>query len=339
MSRKKKTTFGASRPTSAITHHVVLKPAPVAQGVDLRAPAPKPAAPITHRVTLPAKAPTAAATLASAATDVSAAITASSGPVTGASPAVAAALPAIVPTNPMAVTAAPVAPTGSSGGGTGGGSGGNSGGGSTYEETPDPRAEAQSTQSAWSPPISAPPSTALALAPAPAPSPAAPTGSAMPAPTKGIFARIWDFFFGVKAPAPIAALPAGPTAAATKVGSELEQAAESLVKRARMGDQNAMAMIDMVRRNAPTVPAARVSYGLMKAYIEAHPVSQMGMATAEDGAMMESPTVAMSMHADPRVHGATFHRTAEYVAKKIAVRKPGSVISRFSRKIGIELGE
>lgn len=59
------------------------------------------------------------------------------------------------------------------------------------------------------------------------------------------------------------------------MNAPLQKATADLVLRARAGDQNAMGMIDSVRRSAASgSPRAKTAFGLLKAYIEANPVTK-----------------------------------------------------------------
>jgi hypothetical protein len=142
-----------------------------------------------------------------------------------------------------------------------------------YEETPDPQGEAKSapqqadTESepvmAWTPPDSR---TAMVKVSAPVPV------LATAEPPKGFFARIWEFFFGAKKAPAQKPLPSQLPAA--KVAGELEDASEALVKRARYGDQNAMAILDLVGKNAKKgIPAAMKARDLIASYIRRNPVT------------------------------------------------------------------
>lgn len=53
---------------------------------------------------------------------------------------------------------------------------------------------------------------------------------------------------------------------------EQRLAAESLVKRARCGDQNAMAIISLVAQNAPKSARAKSAYQYIRQYIDSHPL-------------------------------------------------------------------
>jgi hypothetical protein len=191
-------------------------------------------------------------------------------------------------------------------------------------------------------------------------------------PKKGIFARIWEFFFGEKKAAS-KALPAP----APKVAGELDNAAESLVKRARLGDQNAMAIIDLVGKNAKKgVPAAIQARKLIASYIQSHPVDGHTVINGESSVSRAAAHIANGQtvthksvvgalarfSTDPErgafLHGMRFpkkHTPREYGSKvelahragramalagKIQnVRQPGSRISAFDPVVGWELGE
>lgn len=110
------------------------------------------------------------------------------------------------------------------------------------------------------PPISTPGTASTALA----------TTTSSPTVSVSIWTRILRFFGFSKAPAP-------PTTPATIHGEEpittQEQGAVALVRRARAGDQNAMATLDLIGKNARAGNArAKRSYDLCMAYCKAHPV-------------------------------------------------------------------
>ncbi len=103
------------------------------------------------------------------------------------------------------------------------------------------------------------------------------TGNATSSP--GIFTRLWRFFFG----APKASTT---LAAHGEPGPLMSLAHETscLVRRARCGDQNAMAMINLIRENADAgMPLARQSHALIGAYIRANPVAGAAMAGESSG--------------------------------------------------------
>lgn len=66
-------------------------------------------------------------------------------------------------------------------------------------------------------------------------------------------------------------------------------AAEAFVKRARLGDQNAMGMIAEVKKAAKKNPMARAALGFMKQYIQANPVNQQTAAKTLFGNEMAKP--------------------------------------------------
>jgi hypothetical protein len=129
-----------------------------------------------------------------------------------------------------------------------------------------------------------------------------------PSTTKGLFRRIWDFFFGSPTP--------------TKISGELEDAAESLVKRARMGDQNAVAMIARVRENRLSVSAAAKSYKLIEAYIARHPTGGS-----------DTRIRVTQMNGDPRM------TRTQGIIKRLALMQRGSRVSDYDPMVGWELGE
>ncbi len=54
--------------------------------------------------------------------------------------------------------------------------------------------------------------------------------------------------------------------------ADMAREAESLVRRARLGDQNAMGMISMVRQNAGKNPRAKMAYVAIEKYLRLHPI-------------------------------------------------------------------
>lgn len=116
----------------------------------------------------------------------------------------------------------------------------------------------------------------------------APNGTAVTAPpvtapttVPGLFHRLLVFLGFVKDPLPVAALPAATT---TVHGEEfnrtsIKAAAESVVRRVRAGDQNAMGVMALVRDNAAVGdPRAKLSMMYMRKYIEANPIGGVGSA-------------------------------------------------------------
>ncbi len=116
-------------------------------------------------------------------------------------------------------------------------------------------------------------SSPLAIPPAPpisVPGSASPTSAtSSPLPSPSIWTRILRFFGFAKAP------PAPPVTVAAHgepLGMTQERVAVSLVRRARSGDQNAMATLDMIGKNARAGDVrAKRSYDLCLAYAKAHP--------------------------------------------------------------------
>jgi hypothetical protein len=69
-----------------------------------------------------------------------------------------------------------------------------------------------------------------------------------------------------------------------------------LVRRARCGDQNAMAMITLIRDNAAAgVPLARTSHGLIMAYIRNNPVDGMTVGADFGGDIGADPVQVMGV--------------------------------------------
>lgn len=313
-------------------------------------------------------------------------------PVNAATPAVQAAA-AAVSSGPMYTQPATQLPSGgsetpvntgsggtsSSGGGSGGGGGG--GGSGTYEESPEgPTASdyyddgstgaviQPTTDQAQAAASLVATSTALAKAPSSLPV----LASTAAAPTKNIFRRIWEFFFGAKdaapATAPASTSPPIITQSGTTVhGDPIASGAADLVIRSRAGDQNAMAMIDMIRRNATTgIPAAKRSYAALVNFIKNNPAP----GTAEEVRTLQVAGEARGLVGRETAHGSrdasvmraaarlangpriTTHRIAKFGADRSAtgralieaqklqeVRRPGSLISAYNSMVGWELGE
>jgi hypothetical protein len=78
---------------------------------------------------------------------------------------------------------------------------------------------------------------------------------------------------------------------ASSVKESQKLAAESLVNRARCGDQNAMAIIALVRQHAPSSERARTAQHFIAEYIKAHPVTDSMMAGEE--AAVVTPDVSV----------------------------------------------
>jgi len=212
------------------------------------------------------------------------------------------------------------------------GGGGGGGGGASEDKAYQPESQDTAYQpeqaasqpqetEAWSPPVAAR-STSMAMVPASS-VPVLSTATSSPTVSKGIFARIWEFFFGGSSQ-PAKALPAAPVAAPPKLNGEIDDAAESLVKRARYGDQNAMAIIDLVGKNAKKgVPAAVKARALIAAYIQRNPVV---------GAEVET-TVPMLASSHNGMHGeASVKRAATHIADgaKVTHASIMGALSRFS---------
>ena len=161
----------------------------------------------------------------------------------GAAAAVAAST--IVKTNSDIPASMPPA-----GGGGGGGWGFPSGGPSPDPASPPPQQDDQDGP----PPSASAPATTMAI-----PSAIAPVAKA----DKGFWTKLLELFgFGKK-----------DAAAAVHGEDGLQGMAESVVRRARNGDQNAMALIALVRRNAMSGnPRAQASYAVMQNYVNQNPV-------------------------------------------------------------------
>lgn len=88
--------------------------------------------------------------------------------------------------------------------------------------------------------------------------------------------------------------------------NSVEQAAEDLVRRARVGDQNAMAMIASVAESAKGGnPKARNAYACIEAYIKSHPVGHdSSIFGYETNALKETVALANGpMLTNDRIHG------------------------------------
>ena len=174
---------------------------------------------------------------------------------------------------------------------SGGGGGGGGGGSAQQEPAPQYQEEAP-----WAPPEKAA-STAITRAT----STALVTGATQTTNTKiekkSLWARFWAFLgFGSKT-----ATAHGDFGASENPRS-LPQVAASLVRRARAGDQNAMAIIELVGKNAKAgQPKAKASGAAIMAYIQAHPV-------ANDATMgLDSPTDATFCEAIKLASGPTLY--------------------------------
>ncbi len=154
-------------------------------------------------------------------------------------------------------------------------------------------------------------------------------------------------------------------------GSDFVSMAESVVRRARNGDQNAMALIALVRDNAKAgYPQAQAAFTVMERYVRANPVTA-AMHGGEEVDECYADAVALSHGAplsNPRIgalfagfgaeeqlairhgmtHGArpgernSFVRMGRILAeaRRIqAVRQPDSSLSQFDSRVGWELGE
>jgi hypothetical protein len=233
------------------------------------------------------------------------------------------------PANQPAAVAASSSPASSGGGGSSGGGSSGGGGSSDSAAQNDPEPAAQQDMTPWTPtpaaaaaPVPGAPTTALpvtstALAVVPSAAlatvPAATTAPAVATPS--LWSRFWSWLgFGAK-PATPAATTATPVATAHGDPS-LAQIAESLVRRARAGDQNAMGMIQRVAENAKAgsvkaKPAAAAIY----AYIQANPMTSTTMGSDEPNDPTFCEAVKLSRGVtlyDNRIHGfMTSHFGAE----------------------------
>ncbi len=273
-----------------------------------------------------------------------------SSPSTVRPPSAALILPprASLPLSPVRMTAGPaMMPTADEGGGGGGG------GFDAFEsQSAPPEAFDQSTD--WTPPVS----DALTLAPS--------TIQTMTvAPKESFWKRLLALFgIGKK-----------PEAKMAGEGSDMASLAGSVVRRARNGDQNAMALIALVRDNAKAgYPQAQAAFSLMERYIRQHPVEGATMHGDVDGTYADA--VALShgpLLTNPRIgqvfssfgaeeqlamrQGMNLAEDIAAVAHPVlgramrmgrilgearrlqAVRQPNSSLSRFDARVGWELGE
>lgn len=94
------------------------------------------------------------------------------------------------------------------------------------------------------------------------------TPAAVTTAAPGILRRIWNWFFGPSTPAaPAAATIHGDPS------TSMPAAAASLVRRARAGEQNAMATIALIQENSAHSPVAKAQYDQIIGYIRQNPVA------------------------------------------------------------------
>lgn len=80
------------------------------------------------------------------------------------------------------------------------------------------------------------------------------------------------------------------------VVAKMRQAAESLVIRARAGDQNAIAMISEVRKNVPRSRRAALAYDLLCDYVKKNPVGKVAFGFASRVAGKADPLLYRAIH-------------------------------------------
>ncbi len=186
----------------------------------------------------------------------------------------------------------------------------------------------------------------------------------------GLLVRIWRFFFGP---------PKAPVATVSAHGdfggdpSNTQQAASaSLVRRARAGDQNAMATLNLIRENAAKGEAKAVSmYDLLLAYCRQNPVDGTSssavdkayvaavrlshgeplsnsriqdyagtLSAGEEEAFVAGMYQRPSFGSDPKSRRANFMGRTVGIARRLqAVRMPESQVSNYDHACAWELGE
>lgn len=82
-------------------------------------------------------------------------------------------------------------------------------------------------------------------------------------------------------------------ASADSVASRIRVAAESLVVRARAGDQNAIAMITRVRESVPRSRRAALAYEALRDYVAKHPIVKSGFGAVLDA--IETPSAMRAL--------------------------------------------
>jgi hypothetical protein len=192
-----------------------------------------------------------------------------------------------------------------------------------------------------------------------------------PTESVGLFTRIWRFFFGApKTPAP---LVGGATIHGNFAGdpsNSQEAAAASLVRRARAGDQNAMATLNLIRENAAKGETKAVSmYDILCSYVRQNPIDASGgpdksyvaairlshgehltnsriqeyastMSGEEEQAFVDGMYQRPSFGSDPQVRRANFMGRTIGTARRLqAVRSAQSQISNYDHACAWELGE
>jgi len=149
-----------------------------------------------------------------------------------------------------------------------------------------------------------------------------------------------------------------------------EAAAASLVRRARAGDQNAMATLNLIRENAAKgEPKAVSMYDLLCGYVRRNPVQEQRAAAKafaaavrlshsdvldnsriyeytstmpedEEAAFVEGMYQRPAFGSDPRIRRANFMGQTIGLARRLqAVRMPQSRISHYDHACAWELGE
>lgn len=117
--------------------------------------------------------------------------------------------------------------------------------------------------------------------------------------------------------------------------NKMREAARELVERARLGDQNAMAMISCVREQAEQGnKRARTSFRLLKEYIEKHPSSD-GHYSPESGLMK---TLGENVGDDAAISAWAPGVSDSYVAAVVVAGGPPLTKDRVS-SIGAHFGE
>jgi hypothetical protein len=190
----------------------------------------------------------------------------------------------------------------------------------------------------------------------------------VPPPAKSFWQKLKELFgFGEKKPTAGATMSGEPT--------DVRSMVESVVRRARNGDQNAMALIALVRDNAQAGDQkARASYELLCEYVRCNPVENgsappfnprigADAVALSHGPKLLNPRIerllsrfngegreailhglrnpsAPSPSRRPDINSAVRMGQIVGQARKLqAVREPGSSIAKFDTNVGWELGE
>lgn len=192
-----------------------------------------------------------------------------------------------------------------------------------------------------------------------------------PSDKPGLFVRIWRFFFGGPKGTPKSTAPA---VMHGDPSNSQEAATVSLVRRARAGDQNAMATLNLIRENAAKGETKAVAmYRMLCAHVRANPIAAIHGKSSGDvrsyaaavrlshgeplsNSRIREYTATMSADeqnafvagmyqrpvfgSDPSLHHANFMGRSVAIARRLQdVRSPLSPISNYDHACAWELGE